>query len=485
MSTQTATIYVQNAAPSGAVDITLWHRRGKQMQSQTWTFMSPGATTPTPLQVSFDPSDGGTDAWSVKYVVHNGSRQGVYQSGGSDNWTGAQLTSSAAGQTITFTVDASTLTMPIPSNSKSTAMRQVLPASGGQIDNVFVLMLENHSFDNIFAFSGIPGIQAATTSDSNSYGGSTFHAHSPAPLSMPTDPGHEFVDTLVQLCGPPTTKPPSASWEHYQEPITNGGFVYDYANSTSEAPWWDPDQKPSASQLADIMAGFDTPSQLPIIYTLATNFAVCDAWHSSLPGPTWPNRFFVHGASSAGWTASPGLTDIIGWNYFDGFTYPSGSSIYDKLNKQSLGWRIYNDEHGATSGAIPQVLSLKGVGDDDIQPFTHFAADVQGPYPYAYTFIEPNYGDTALGTYEDGSSQHPMDSMGRGEALIKATYEAIRRSPLWERSLLIITYDEHGGFYDSVAPQGAPPPNDGSPLDPSINKTGFPFNLYGVRVPAV
>jgi phospholipase C len=72
-----------------------------------------------------------------------------------------------------------------------------------------------------------------------------------------------------------------------------------------------------------------------------------------------------------------------------------------------------------------------------------------------------------------------------GEALIKATYEAIRNSPLWERSLQIITYDEHGGFYDSVQPGGATPPGDGSPNDLSINSGGFLFDWYGVRVPAV
>jgi hypothetical protein len=117
--------------------------------------------------------------------------------------------------------------------------------------------------------------------------------------------------------------------------------------------------------------------------------------------------------------------------------------------------------------------------------FSSFASDVMGPYPYTYTFIEPNYGDVFGGSYVGGSSQHPMDSVARGEALIKATYETIPNSPLWERSLLIITYDEHGGFYDSVQPGGATPPGDGSPNDPSINSGGFLFDWYGVRVPAL
>jgi phospholipase C len=169
-----------------------------------------------------------------------------------------------------------------------------------------------------------------------------------------------------------------------------------------------------------------------------------------------------------------------------GFAYPSGSSIYDKLAAAGLQWRVYVDEKGNALGGIPQVATLKGITYlVNTNAFSSFASDVMGPYPYTYTFIEPNYGDVFGGSYVGGSSQHPMDSVARGEALIKATYEAIRNSPLWQRSLLIITYDEHGGFYDSVQPGGATPPGDGSPNDPSINSGGFLFDWYGVRVPAV
>ena len=89
------------------------------------------------------------------------------------------------------------------------------------------------------------------------------------------------------------------------------------------------------------------------------------------------------------------------------------------------------------------------------------------------------------GSYEGGSSQHPMDGVARGEAVIKTVYEAVRNSPLWNRSLLIVTYDEHGGFYDSVKPGAAPKPDDGSPENIKVNENGFIFDNYGVRVPAV
>ena len=116
-----------------------------------------------------------------------------------------------------------------------------------------------------------------------------------------------------------------------------------------------------------------------------------------------------------------------------------------------------------------------------MQDFSNFEPDLHKDYPYPVTIIEPNYGNFASGTYKGGSSQHPMDGMARGEALIKQTYEAIRNSPIWEQSLLIITYDEHGGFYDHVAPPKATPPSPNA----KGNKYGFKFDQYGVRVPAV
>ena len=151
-----------------------------------------------------------------------------------------------------------------------------------------------------------------------------------------------------------------------------------------------------------------------------------------------------------------------------------------------MNWRVYADENGSTFGGIPQVAALKGITYGvNTHPFTFFQSDLQGPYPYTYTFIEPNYGDVIGGSYTGGSSQHPMDGVAGGEALIKATYEAIRNSPYWNSSMLIITYDEHGGFYDSGHPGPAPMPDDGSPQDSTINAGGFMFDHYGVRVPAV
>jgi phospholipase C len=345
------------------------------------------------------------------------------------------------------------------------------------IKNVFVLMLENHSFDNFFAFSGISGLTVATTANSNSYTppngqNTTYNVAKGALPSMPTCPGHEFTDVVEQLCGEGKTYPQGGPYPA----INNSGFVANYATTPTETD-------PQPGDFTDVMQCFDTASQLPIIYQLATQFAICDFWYSSLPGPTWPNRFFVHGASSNGLDHSPSETDITKWETADGFTYPHGS-IYDEFKSGSVSFGLFNDGDGPIEGGVAQVAAIHNLSMFDVSTLDFFVAGlVNGTYPFDYTFIEPNYG-YVTSTYEDGSSQHPIDGIARGEQLIQIVYEAIRNSNIWDQSLLIVTYDEHGGFYDSVAPPGGiAAPGDGS--DPSNNELDFDFTQAGVRVPAV
>jgi phospholipase C len=126
--------------------------------------------------------------------------------------------------------------------------------------------------------------------------------------------------------------------------------------------------------------------------------------------------------------------------------------------------------------------ALKGIHLSDIRHYSLFANDLQQPgYADRYIFIEPSYD--VLNKYRNGTSQHPLGDVTRGEALIKQTYEAIRNSAVWNNSLLIITWDEHGGFYDHVLPGVAPVPADGAPA--TYNQNGFTFDLYGPRVPAI
>jgi phospholipase C len=339
-----------------------------------------------------------------------------------------------------------------------------------KIQHVFVLMLENRSFDHMFALSGIANITAATSTNSNAFNNLNYPFQGDSPEQMPTDPGHEFQDVVEQLCGEGSAY---LKGNPYPE-INNSGFAANYATTHTEGT------PPALADVDKIMRGINTSTQTPAIFQLANQFVLCDAWHSSLPGPTWPNRFFLHGASSAGLDHSPTQADLLQWESVSGFTYPHGS-IFDALG--SGNYCLYQDESGPLSGRVPQVSSLKGISFFDVHNLNDFDQELHNNYNYRYTFIEPSYGDVVHNTYQSGSSQHPMDGFSGGDQLVANVYNSIRNSPLWESSMLVIVYDEHGGFYDSVPPPSSPPPNDGA--SSTLNTNGFDFSVFGVRVPAV
>jgi phospholipase C len=354
----------------------------------------------------------------------------------------------------------------------------VSPAS--KIKHVFVLVLENRSFDHMLGLVVGAGIDAQTgspttvdgpTDQTNVYNGATYPVRADAPFVLPVDPPHEYADVQLQL-----TSTAIVDKSGIYPPLTLGGYVESYAGEAAA------DQ--SAEGLADpgvVMACY-TPQQLPVLGTLAREFAVCDRWFSSMPGPTWPNRFFLHAATSGGLDRSPTGMEIVR-SQFGGYHFENGS-IFEALDRAGLQWRVYCGD------PLPQVSALSVMTLDTMRThyrrFDDFRSDLQeSDFAASYVFIEPNYGvlERPLGDFQCGNSQHPKDDVTRGEALVKQTYEAIRQSPHWESSLLVVTYDEHGGFYDHVPPPAAVPPGDVT--DPANNGNGFTFEVLGTRVPAV
>jgi phospholipase C len=481
---QSARVFVTNDT-DGNARIQLTHQNDTQgTECGSWA-AAPGETV-GPLVVGFETGIGSYDVldwWSATVSVSDGSHPGIYLTAGSalfPHWKECQLRHADAGQDLTFTVSTTSLETRLRSGGCSSAMTRL--ADWSPVTNVFVLMLENRSFDHILGQSGIHGLTVAPPGASNSYDGTRYPVGPSAPAAMTSDPGHEFPDVVTQLAGDGACYPPGGPYPAR----TMDGFAASYAKVKDEDL-----PPPTTDHIGDVMLGFETTTRLPTTYALATSFTVCDHWFSSIPGPTWPNRMFVHAASSNGLDHTPSNEEVGLWETVDGFGFPHGS-IYDALDRAQLRWRIYNDDtdaysddpqRGSAFGAIPQVSALKGISLFDVHSLTHFADDLRGPYPYQYTFIEPNYGDITADTYVGGSSQHPMDDPYGGEGLIQAVYEAIRSSPLWETSLLVVTYDEHGGFYDSVPPPAATAPGDGS--GPEHNWSGFAFDLLGVRVPAI
>jgi phospholipase C len=337
------------------------------------------------------------------------------------------------------------------------------------IEHVFVLMLENRAFDHMLGFSKIRGRDAQTGqstainglngTESNSFEGQTYTVSQPADPVMKVDPDHEFPDVLHQLCGPSATYSPGGPYP----PINGSGFVASYvASGGNNSP-------------GEVMKCFSA-DQLPVLNALAQEFVVCDNWHASMPGSTWPNRMFVHAASSGGLDHSPTIAEIAEWEWIDGFKFKNGT-IFDALKTKGIAWRLYRGDE------FPMAAALKGIRLDDIRSYEHFAGDLAQPtFPYSYVFIEPSYH--VLDDYRGSTSQHPLTDVVLGEGLIKATYEAIRNSAFWTSSLLIITWDEHGGFYDHAIPPPGPAPGDTVPGS-KYNKFGFTFQQYGPRVPAL
>jgi phospholipase C len=386
-------------------------------------------------------------------------------------------------------------------------------------------MLENRSFDHMLGFSGITGTDAVSGSRtevmglvdvslvrlasslktntasgmiqkkglawppppaismrdlfmSNQFGGQSYRAGQTAAYAIAVGPGHEFSDALLQLCGTDGENAYLAAAAVFRNSggtppvypqVQNSGFVASYVPAIVNSGL-------GGQNPGEVMKCYDNPYALPVLTTLAQEFVVCDNWYASLPGPTWPNRFFAHAASSGGLDHSPTVADMLKWEIFSSFEFRNGT-IFNLLDQGNITWRVY-------AGDEFPIVAAVGADIGHIYDYKRFAQDVAQPgYPVSYTFIEPSYGHI-WSDYKCGTSQHPMDDVTRGESLIKAAYEAIRNSPVWNSSLIVITWDEHGGFYDHVAPPAAVPPGDTAPGD-TYNLYGFGFDQYGPRVPAV
>ena len=364
----------------------------------------------------------------------------------------------------------------LDSNDRSMLMSQgillnveeVSPYAGA-IRHIFVLLMENRSFDHMLGFSGITGkdaetgkvrsINGLTGSEFNEFGGKKYPVTKGIDWSMPADPGHEFNNILTQLCGGTGGYRPGAPYPAEN----NSGFVADYAAVKG------------VTNPAEVMKCCD-PNQVPAITTLAKEFVVCDNWFASLPGPTWPNRYFSFAASSGGLDDSPTEKQLKSWssNPWGGFKFANNTLF----GKNALQWDIYVDQIYGSNCA-----SVAGISHLYLRFFSDFASKLNGGDAGQFIYIEPDYGHF-WSDYKNGNSQHPLDDVRNGDRFIADVYSAIRNSPLWEHSMLIITYDEHGGFYDHVAPPAALPPGD-KQIMPDVNTHGFTFNQYGVRVPAL
>jgi len=330
------------------------------------------------------------------------------------------------------------------------------------VQHIVQLMLENRSFDHMLGllypgrsgpngqpFEGLLGTESNNDSSGQHVTVFPIDTSSSGAYFMPgADPGEGYANTNVQLFGtgsPPD--PPTATMSGF---VTNfaAAITYDQRSGMSV----------QAGTTASSIMGVFPPSALPVLSGLARGFAVCDHWYSSVPTETYPNRAFACAATSQG-------------HMNDATSSFTVQSIFGLMTAHNVSWKIYGyDAEPLTRGNFPDTMDAP---EANFGKFPDFQADAAAGRLPAYAFLEPSWGST-------GNSHHPNYDVALGEAFTLQVYQAVRNGPGWADTLLIITYDEHGGCYDHV-----PPPAGATPPDATIGEFGFDFTRFGVRVPAV
>ncbi|MGB9236834.1 MAG: alkaline phosphatase family protein [Terriglobales bacterium] len=312
------------------------------------------------------------------------------------------------------------------------------------LKHIVVLMMENRSYDHMLGYMQVPGLDGLTGHETNLDGNGQVQSVQPtaaAQAELNPDPDHSWPGVNTQIFGNP-------------QGIDDGspkmqGFIRSYFTKMQ-----------NVNHSRNIMNCF-RPDNLPVLTYLAQQYAVCDRWFSSLPGPTVPNRLFAHfGTSFANVDNAMKFGD-------------NGKSIYSRLMNAGYSAKIYYFDEQSASVGFTFLLQNQ---PETMGTYNDFLADCANGNLPNYSFVEPNYSDhnNLL-----ASDQHPDHNVIAGENFIGDVYNHIRQSPLWENTLLLIVYDEHGGTFDHVLPPQIPP--DGSPNPVS----GFQFDRLGIRVPAI
>lgn len=316
------------------------------------------------------------------------------------------------------------------------------------IKTVVVLVLENRSFDHIIGWmknsinpkiDGVDGTQCnpVSTKDPSS---KTVCVTNDAEYIDP-DPGHSFEDVTQQVFG----SDPTPSMTGFLEQATS------MSPNTSDA----------------VMRGFG-PESVPVFAGLVSEFAVFDRWFSAIPGPTQPNRLFVYSGTSHGAISHVKKQLVLG--------YPQ-KTIFDSLHENGIDFGIYFQSVPSTL-FYRNLRKLKYVFKFHL--FDKFKKHAQNGKLPSLTVLEPRFFDLKDMPAND---DHPSHDVANGQRLVKEVYETLRASPQWNETLLIITYDEHGGFYDHVKTPyiNVPSPDGNTGPPPSF----FKFDRLGVRVPTI
>lgn len=382
-------------------------------------------------------------------------------------------------------------------------------------DHLVVVMYENRSFDNLLGYL----YDADTLPPGQRFNGLNFGDYANPDPSGNLIPAHPYVGSTDEIMSQPFPDPgevfPHVNTQLFDriDPPGNAGlpvremkhpfntppagtkpnmrgFVRDYIEAIKLEKGI---AQPAPADYRRIMGNF-TPAMLPVLSALARSFAVYDDWHCAVPSQTFCNRSFFHASTSHGFVANRGEAGYLKW--FD----PANASdtIFNRLNEAGIRWRVYYDDLQLISltGFI-HAPALEQFWKTNFRPMADFYRDAErGDLP-AYSFIEPRMLYDHNDMHPPGGAVQETDfdkavitgggisDVRAGEALLHAIYSAVRSSanPNGSNALntmLLVTFDEHGGTYDHVPPGAAVPPGDGAP-----GEMGFGFDRLGLRVPTI
>ncbi|XP_052139939.1 non-specific phospholipase C2-like [Oryza glaberrima] len=324
-------------------------------------------------------------------------------------------------------------------------------AAASPIKTVVVVVMENRSFDHMLGWmkrlnpeiDGVTGGEWNPTNASDPSSGRVYFGEGAEYVDP--DPGHSFQEIRQQIFGS----------DDASGPARMDGFVQQ-ARSLGD------------NMTAAVMNGF-SPDSVAVYRELVGEFAVFDRWFASVPSSTQPNRLFVHSATSGGATSNNPELLARG--------YPQ-RTIFDNVHDAGLSFGVYYQD-------VPAVLFYRNLRKlkylTKFHPFHGAFRDhaARGSLPN-YAVVEQHYMDSKSHPAND---DHPSHDVFQGQMLVKEVYETLRASPQWNQTLMVVTYDEHGGFYDHVpTPVTGVPSPDGIVGPPPYN---FAFDRLGVRVPAI
>jgi phospholipase C len=312
------------------------------------------------------------------------------------------------------------------------------PSTGSlsSVRHIIILMQENHSFDHYLGH--LPGhgqddVDVADPSATNLTSDGTPVPWHHATRPCLDDPDHEWAPTHTSFDGG-----------------RNDGFVV--ASSGANDPQGN---DPSGSRAMTYFDGGD----LPFAYQLASTFAIGDRYFCDVLGPTFPNRLYLYAGTSFGI-----VTDDVDTDYH--------STIFHALDVRHISWKVYRSDVAAANITLSfQLDSLGHVSDID-----DFVADARADRLPDVAWIDPTF----LVETTTATDEHPPADIQLGQAFVHQQVTTLMQSPAWASSVLFITYDEAGGFFDHVPPPAACPP-DSTPPAQDARLGGF--DRYGFRVP--